>query len=836
MAEPVAIDRVRLLALWRWVRADLGACALMLLLALVFSSPGLPPGRVAAPMEQMLVYPPWASYFPGAAPYYRGGDLLMQQLPWRHWAQQEFQDGRFPLWASGPLGGSPLFADYQPGVLYPLHLLWVLMPVGAGLGLIMALKLWLAGAGMWGFLRAMRLHPAAALLGAVGLMFSTWLVDLLPWQLTGVYLLLPWMLWAALEWTRGSRGALPCMSVLVAFAVFAGHPELLFICGATVGLWVLGLAASYPRRALWTLGGMAVAAGLGFALAAVQLLPFLEALGLSHTSAQRTANPAAFSTFHFDADMMLYWILPRFWSYPPEGLVGGAHGFTEANGYAGLAPLLGVLLSVVPALRRRLDLRLYLPLAAMFLFSMILTYDGLVGPYIRSLPGFNQNVNTRWVAVAAFSIIALGAFGWDRLARNTPGDVGWRRILLPAGAVFLLAGLGVMLAHALKAFTQPVLGEKISIWYVANRSYQAYWAIWAGGVFLATVGAAAIWAAGRRFRTVGPVLLGLVALVDLWTLLVPINGTAPATEYFPETSFIKQVKALVPPEERVISQGEVLPANSPLIYGIRDWRSQDALMTERAYRAAVTLYPEMTKNIWSEYNQFLYEVNPQVAVMLGVRYFIYQRPLNPNSAGEKDPGSPEFTRLAYKDDLGLWRAEGVPGFAYLSDNVQALAGEKEAATWLRGVTWEQARAYAAVVEAPSEALATVKKDTAVSSPGGVSVGQYSPGSIRLQVDAARPALLVVAESWYPGWRALVDHQPVAVLRANYLSQGVVVPAGSHVVELEYSPGSFRYGLLVSLGALVMLALMIMWTRRRPTVVHPERAEAESLTREDATVK
>lgn len=806
---------------WSWARVDLLACALMLLLALVFLSPGLPPGRIAAPMEQILVYQPWASYFPEADPFFKGGDLLMQQLPWRHWMQHELAAGRFPLWASSPLGGTPLFADYQPGVLYPLHLLWVLMPVGAGLGIIMALKLWLAGVGMWGFLRTLHLHPVASLLGAIGLMFSAWLVDLLPWQLTGIYLLLPWMLWAALAWSRGSWGALPSQAVLVAFAIFAGHPELLFICGITVGMWVLGLAAAYPRRAIRTLVGMAVAAGLGFALGAVQFLPFLEVLGLSHTHASRAVNTAAYSTFRLNEDMLLYWLLPRFWSYPPEGIVGGMASMIEGSGYVGLAPLLGIAIAAVAAVRRKLDLRLFLPVAFIGIVSLLLTYDSTVGTLIRSLPGFNQNVNSRWIAIAAFAAIVLGAFGWDLVARLEVQSPRFKvgRAAGIVGVGLLVAGAAVMVAHWAGLFPSPVLDEKIASWYVANGSYRTYWGIWAGGVLMATLGAAGLWVSGWRMRVLGPTLLALVMLVDLWVLLMPMNGTAPASNYFPETSFISQVKSLVPGEERILTRGEGLPANSALIYGIRDWRSQDALMTERAYRVELMLYPEMQGNVWSEYNQFLYEVRPEVAVMLGIRYFIHPIPYSPNFPSEEEPARPNFTRLAYKDGLGLWRTEGVPGFAYLSDKVAVVDGEREAAAWLEGVTWEQVRAYEAVVEAPPETVPTelrVTNEEIGGSPGGAVVEEYEPGHIGVRVDAVRLALLVVAESWYPGWRATIDGQPAQVLRANYLSQGVVVPTGSHLVELEYSPDSFRYGQLISLGALIVLAHMAIWANRRTT--------------------
>lgn len=184
----------------RWWRAtntrlNLLVALGMLVLALIFVSPGLPPLRVAAPMDQLLDYPPWQPHYPDAQPRSNGGDLILQELPWRHWAQQELAAGRFPLWASSPVGGQPLFASMQPAVLYPLNLLWVLMPVGVGLAINMALRLWLAGLGMWFFLRALSFRPAASLLSAVGFMFSTWLVDLSTWPHSNVYITLPGWRW-----------------------------------------------------------------------------------------------------------------------------------------------------------------------------------------------------------------------------------------------------------------------------------------------------------------------------------------------------------------------------------------------------------------------------------------------------------------------------------------------------------------------------------------------------------------------------------------------------------------------------------------------------------------
>jgi hypothetical protein len=294
---------------------------------------------------------------------------------------------------------------------------------------------------------------------------------------------------------------------------------------------------------------------------------------------------------------------------------------------------------------------------------------------------------------------------------------------------------------------------------------------------------------------------------------LPINANAPAEYYYPETSFLRQVRQALPPTERVLPVGEIMPTNTGLIYGIRDWRAQDALLSERAYRAAVLLYPDMPKNIWAEYNMFLYTARLEIAPLLGMRYFIFPVGTDPNHPEQPPPDQPAFKRLAYKDGLGLWEAEGVPGFTYLTANVDPVPDGAAALSWLQQQTWPTVRAYPAVVEAPPETVAALQRDPAGASPGGTTVAAYTPGHIRIAATATRPALLVVAESWAPGWRATLDGQPASILRTNYLSQGVIVPTGAHTVEFRYQPDSFTFGAAISgLGLLGLLALGL-WARR-----------------------
>jgi uncharacterized membrane protein YfhO len=85
----------------------------------------------------------------------------------------------------------------------------------------------------------------------------------------------------------------------------------------------------------------------------------------------------------------------------------------------------------------------------------------------------------------------------------------------------------------------------------------------------------------------------------------------------------------------------------------------------------------------------------------------------------------------------------------------------------------------------------------------------------VRADADRPALLVLTDSWFPGWKATVDGEPVEIERVDYLIRGVPVPAGAHTIEFTYEPASWRAGWIVSALALaaILAAAAIGWRRR-----------------------
>jgi hypothetical protein len=89
-------------------------------------------------------------------------------------------------------------------------------------------------------------------------------------------------------------------------------------------------------------------------------------------------------------------------------------------------------------------------------------------------------------------------------------------------------------------------------------------------------------------------------------------------------------------------------------------------------------------------------------------------------------------------------------------------------------------------------------------PSRAEIVRRSPG--RLDVRAQGPGVLVLADSWDPGWSARVDERPARVLRVNHAELAVAVPAGTHRVLLRYRPRALGAGLaLCALGAAVLAA-------------------------------
>ncbi|NVJ22590.1 YfhO family protein [Myxococcus sp. AM011] len=99
--------------------------------------------------------------------------------------------------------------------------------------------------------------------------------------------------------------------------------------------------------------------------------------------------------------------------------------------------------------------------------------------------------------------------------------------------------------------------------------------------------------------------------------------------------------------------------------------------------------------------------------------------------------------------------------------------------------------------------------------GTVRTSSTGAQHLALDVRACDDSYLIVSDSYYPGWRATVDGKDTPIHRADHSLRAVRLSPGEHHVRFDYTPLSFRAGLLLSLLGWAGLGFVWLKARRRP---------------------
>lgn len=86
----------------------------------------------------------------------------------------------------------------------------------------------------------------------------------------------------------------------------------------------------------------------------------------------------------------------------------------------------------------------------------------------------------------------------------------------------------------------------------------------------------------------------------------------------------------------------------------------------------------------------------------------------------------------------------------------------------------------------------------------VTVRRQEAESLQLATSTDGAGILVLNQTYYPGWKARIDGNPTRILPANIRQQAIVVPTGEHIIDVEYQPDSLRSGILISGAAHLLL--------------------------------
>lgn len=228
--------------------------------------------------------------------------------PWHRLAREAFQRGEFPFWNPHIFTGTPLFANVNSAVLYPINLLGYLLPQNASYAFSAILRGFIGGLGSFLFLRALKVGRFGAVVAAVAFTFGGSMTVRVNDPVGNAYAWMP-MLFLLGE-RLVARQRLPYVSltsIVIAAQLLAGHHQTSLIILIAWWLYCMyRVVAAFRnnrdrRQAANSLLLLVGAVVLGFMLAAVLLLPFWEWVKQTN-EVQLRLEERSFS-----------WIAPSFW-------------------------------------------------------------------------------------------------------------------------------------------------------------------------------------------------------------------------------------------------------------------------------------------------------------------------------------------------------------------------------------------------------------------------------------------------------------------------------------------------------------------------------------------
>lgn len=742
------------------------AALLLALLPLVFTGKAMLLGQLYGPADLYSPFVPWrAAAVAGGAPAAANpilSDLAFANIPWRAAVRDAVANGRFPFWNRFVLAGNPLLASAQAGIFHPSTWGGLFLPAPLSWTFSCAFTMFLSLLAGFLLFRDFELSEGAALFGAVGWGFSTYLIFWNGWSVGPSTATFPLLLLGLRRLARGGPRGVALTVFALLLSLFGGHPESFFHAGAAAGAFfvselLVSRRGSPTRRAL---AGALAAGALAFLLAGPQLFPLLEAIPRSaEYRARRARLEAGAASQSVAAREAARRLVPAILPFA-HGIFGKSPVQAEREDGSGM-PLAyaGALLFPFAALGvaggRRGRALFAVSLAAGLLLGA--SAPGLLDVLTR-LPGFALALNYRLVFLAGFGLAGLAALGAEDVSR--PG--GGRRLAraaLATAAVLLLA----------RAAAAGLLRERGLPEAFTARHYLFE----IGPVVLLGAGVLVPGLAGPRLAATAVVLLAGQRGLEM-------GGTYPTLPGASLAPAVPSFDALRGSSTRVGAGGADLRPNGATLFGLEDVRGYESIVLDRF----ADTFPLWCVAQPASFNRVDDPTRPFLS-FLGMRFWL---------AAPDAAAPPEWTLSSRSREIAVFENPRALPRAFVPARI---LHEPDAARILGAMA--KASDFSEVAWVLSQGN---RRSEERNPPARLAVREIGPDLV-LESDSPAPFFAATSLPDWPGWNAVSKSGPLPLETVNHAFVGLRVPAGTHRVLLSYRPPSFLPGV----GAVVLGAVL-----------------------------
>jgi hypothetical protein len=721
-------------------------------------------GFLISQSDYLFFVSPWNSIRPDdlmapANPYIQ--DQTTEFLAFFMAAKTQIWQGMWPLWNPYILTGTPLLANTQSALLFPLNWGHFILPPGWGFTVSALLKVILAP--WFTYLMARRVHLShwAALIAGVAYGFCAFHVFWLNHPHSNVTLLIP-LCFLATENLLARQGIrqVVLLALVTAVSLFAGHVEIAFFTAIACAIYLL-VRAIQQGQMQWRLWWQFTAAYVGsLLLAAVLIVPFLEFLTVAAIWDERSADlvytmPVSAMATAIFADIF---ILP--------GWVEHYMGYHISSLYIGVTVLPLLVLAVIKGGRQRT------PWLVLLLITLMLAFD--IGPLydvVRHLPVLGHLPMFYWAALIAFSGSLLAGIGWQCCLQ---GNIKRTFIVWLSLSLVVLVWLTAMFWQGADYPNAVVQLELLKSALQARA-----WFIMGSLVLITVVMLMA------RSRSQWPsVIMVLVVFADLWWFNHSWNPTISKEHVFPsETPQSIQFLHHQSGPYRTLGLNHILKPSTNILADLEEVRGYDVPVNLR-YHQFFKQALSGTVSFWVYEKTSLQEGIIPYLNSQNVRYIMSKKPL------QESFNLP----LVYDDEIKIYENPEAEDRLFYRSKADYVDSPEAALTQLLAEP-DQLKEQV-IIEANSDNMQPSEIES--TSDFSFEIVAHNAQKLTAEVSLPNDGWLVHAAAYYPGWRAYVDGEQVPIYAANYIQQGIYLSAGKHRVRFRYEPLSFKIGLLLTL--------------------------------------
>jgi len=702
-------------------------------------------------------------------------DQVHQEVPRLQFQASQWRHGAFPLWDPHQWCGQPFLGEVV-GAANPVNWPFFLVPRRSDKVSIRLLHWYfvyihfLGALFVYALCRDLERSRAASVAGAVAFAFSGF------FGLNGWFPVMGGVLWIPLVFLfllRVLRGYEPALSATLCglslgAAWLSGHHEVpIYLSFTAAAIWLYHIVTERDTRMrLLRLGALALA--IATLTSGLQTVPGYEYAKLALRWVGGDHPVGWRDTIPYAVDASL--------SYRPGSLPGLFVPWFAADTpcYLGVVAVSLALLAAVAQWKQR-AVRLFAAVALFALLFAMGSYNVFHGILYAVLPLFGKaRVPARMLSLVDFAAAPLVAYGLDGLLARR-GERATHRLALAlaagGGAVYLLT----LCIKATREFEPN-----------ANIAFAALVAVLLPSLLLA-------WqrrAIGGRFMA-----WALVALILAENSMV--TGAFHLRSGQGQGAWLAKLTAYDDIVGFLKKQPDLVRIDFEESLNLGDLEGIDSL---RGFGASVT--SNVLDLEWSQ---------PRTQDLLGVNYRVSRAPNRPGQT------------LVFQGASGfnVYRNPGAFPHVWTVHRTVPANSPDEVRTAIANPATDL-RASAPMHD-PPPALESC------AAPDEARTAGRTANSLTIEAHMACRGMLVIPDTWYPGWKAAIDGRAAPVLKAYGALRGVVVDTGAHTVTLRYRPASAILGGTMTLAGVLATAVlgMIAYRQRRDLPLSratPERDE------------